>query len=34
MKKKRTIIGIKCKDGVVLGAEKLLISKLLVPGTN
>jgi len=30
----RTIIGVRCKDGVILGAEKLLMSKLLVPGTN
>ena len=30
----RTIIGIRCKDGVILAAEKLLFSKLLVEGTN
>ena len=30
----RTIVGVKCKDGVVLGAEKLVFSKLLVDGTN
>ncbi len=27
-------MGIKCKDGIVLGAEKLLVSKLLIEGTN
>jgi 20S proteasome subunit alpha 7 len=27
-------VGVKCKDGVVLGAEKLVFSKLLVEGTN
>eukprot|EP01016_Furgasonia_blochmanni_P033583 TRINITY_DN3521_c0_g1_i3.p1 TRINITY_DN3521_c0_g1~~TRINITY_DN3521_c0_g1_i3.p1 ORF type:complete len:195 (+),score=56.08 TRINITY_DN3521_c0_g1_i3:186-770(+) len=29
-----TIIGIKCKDGIILGSEKLLHSKLLVEDTN
>ncbi|KAJ9088361.1 putative proteasome subunit alpha type-7 [Entomophthora muscae] len=29
-----TIIGIRFKDGVVLGVEKLVQSKLLVPGSN
>lgn len=29
-----TVIGIKCKDGVVLAVEKLVASKLMVPGTN
>lgn len=29
-----TVVGIKCKDGVVLGAEKLVISKMLVPNSN
>ena len=30
----RTAIGVKCKDGVVLALEKLLTSKMLVPGSN
>jgi 20S proteasome subunit alpha 7 len=30
----RTIVGVKCKDGVILGAEKLVFSKLLVEKTN
>jgi hypothetical protein len=30
----RTAIGIKAKDGVVLAVEKLVQSKLLVPGSN
>ena len=30
----RTCIGIKCIDGVVLAHEKLVDSKLLVPGGN
>ena len=30
----RTAIGIRCKDGVVLAVEKLVHSKLLVPGVN
>lgn len=29
-----TSIGIKCKDGVVLAVEKIINSKLLVPGRN
>lgn len=29
-----TTIGLKCKDGVVLAVEKLVISKLLVQGSN
>mmetsp|Transcript_40904 Transcript_40904/g.130680 ORF Transcript_40904/g.130680 Transcript_40904/m.130680 type:complete len:82 (-) Transcript_40904:709-954(-) len=29
-----TAIGVKCKDGVVLGVEKLVISKMLVEGSN
>lgn len=29
-----TSIGIKCKDGIVLAVEKLINSKLLVPGKN
>jgi len=30
----RTCIGIRCKDGVILGVEKLIHSKLLVKGAN
>lgn len=29
-----TAIGLRVKDGVVLAVEKLLVSKMLVPGTN
>lgn len=29
-----TMIGVKCRDGVVLGLEKLVPSKLLVEGSN
>lgn len=29
-----TALGLRVKDGVVLAAEKLLVSKMLVPGTN
>ncbi|EFN57835.1 hypothetical protein CHLNCDRAFT_56088 [Chlorella variabilis] len=29
-----TVVGIRCKDGVVLGAEKLIISKMLVENSN
>ena len=30
----RTIVGVKCKDGVILGAEKQVFSKLLVERTH
>jgi 20S proteasome subunit alpha 7 len=29
-----TAVGIRCKDGVVLGVEKQKLSKMLVPGSN
>lgn len=29
-----TVIGLRCKDGIVLAVEKLVLSKLLVPGAN
>mmetsp|Transcript_20351 Transcript_20351/g.24410 ORF Transcript_20351/g.24410 Transcript_20351/m.24410 type:complete len:250 (+) Transcript_20351:127-876(+) len=29
-----TVVGLRCKDGVVLGVEKLVISKMLVEGSN
>ena len=29
-----TVVGLCCKDGVVMGCEKFLTSKMLVPGTN
>lgn len=29
-----TGVGVRCADGVILGVEKLLISKLLVEGTG
>ena len=29
-----TAIGLKCKDGVVLAVEKLVTSRLKVPGSN
>jgi 20S proteasome subunit alpha 7 len=28
------VIGLRCKDGVVLAVEKLIVSKLLVEGSN
>jgi len=30
----RTSVGLRCKDGVVLGIEKLIHSKMLVRGSN
>lgn len=29
-----TVIGLKCKDGLILAVENLLISKMLVPNSN
>lgn len=29
-----TTIGIKCSDGIIMGVEKTLLSKMLVPGTH
>ncbi|OAY57892.1 proteasome subunit alpha type-3 [Manihot esculenta] len=29
-----TVIGIKCKDGVVMAVEKLIASKMMLPGSN
>ncbi|KAK4346123.1 hypothetical protein RND71_036299 [Anisodus tanguticus] len=29
-----TVVGIKCKDGIVLGVEKLIPSKMMLPGSN
>lgn len=29
-----TVVGLRCKDGVVFGVEKLISSQLLEPGTN
>ena len=30
----RTIVGVVCKDGVILGAEKVLTSMLMLPKTD
>lgn len=30
----RTAIGIKCTDGIIMGVEKTLLSKMLVAGTH
>lgn len=32
--KSGTVIGIRCKDGVVLGVENVILSKMLLPGSN
>ena len=34
VEKSSTIIGIHCKDGVILGSEKMIISKLQKPMTD
>ncbi len=27
-------MGVKCKDGIVLGTEKIVVNKMLLPGTD
>jgi len=34
VEKSGTVVGIRCKDGVVLGVEKMVQSKMLVEGSN
>jgi len=34
VEKSGTVIGIRCVDGVVIGAEKQVLNKMLVPGSN
>tara|TARA_B110000503_G_C6961767_1_gene335373 strand:+ start:338 stop:595 length:258 start_codon:yes stop_codon:yes gene_type:complete len=34
IKFKRSILGLKCNDGIIIAAEKLLTSKLLAKNTN
>ncbi|GAB2216807.1 hypothetical protein Droror1_Dr00024587, partial [Drosera rotundifolia] len=29
-----TVVGIRCKDGVILGVEKLIVSKMMLPVSN
>lgn len=29
-----TIVGVACKDGIVLGTEKLVLNKMMTPGTD
>ena len=29
-----TVVGIRCADGVVLGVEKVMLSKMLLPSSN
>lgn len=29
-----TAIGVRCKDGIVLGVEKVLLSRMMLPGSN
>jgi len=34
VEKSGTVVGIRCKDGVVMAVEKVITSKMLVPGSN
>ena len=29
-----TILGVVCKDGIVIGTEKLIVNKMQIPGTD
>jgi 20S proteasome alpha/beta subunit len=29
-----TIVGVKCKDGIILGTEKIIANKMMVSGTD
>jgi len=29
-----TIVGVRCKDGIVLGTEKIVVNKMMIPGTD
>jgi 20S proteasome alpha/beta subunit len=29
-----TIVGVRCKNGIVLGTEKIVVSKMMVAGTD
>ena len=29
-----TIVGVVCKDGIILGTEKIVINKMMVSGTD
>mmetsp|Transcript_18295 Transcript_18295/g.17417 ORF Transcript_18295/g.17417 Transcript_18295/m.17417 type:complete len:200 (+) Transcript_18295:20-619(+) len=29
-----TIVGVRCKDGIILGTEKVVVNKMMLPGTD
>lgn len=29
-----TILGVVCKDGIIIGTEKLIVNKMQIPGTD
>ena len=29
-----TIVGVVCKDGVIIGTEKIVVNKMMVSGTD
>lgn len=29
-----TIVGVRCKNGIVLGTEKIVVNKMMIPGTD
>ena len=34
METSSTILGVVCKDGVIMGTEKLVVNKMMVSGTD
>lgn len=34
VEKSGTVVGVRCKDGVVMGVEKTVLSKMMSPGSN
>lgn len=34
MENSSTTAGIVCKDGIILGTEKIVVNKMLIPGTD
>ena len=29
-----TILGVQCKDGIILGTEKVIVNKMMMPGSD
>lgn len=29
-----TVVGVRCRDGIVIGTEKIVVNKMMLPGTD